>query len=43
MLKLVISGSPHPLSREPITESMIMRKMSVILIPKQSLLYVNNV
>ncbi|WP_337961291.1 T3SS effector NleG family protein [Escherichia albertii] len=26
MLKLVISGSPHPLSREPITEAMIIGK-----------------
>ncbi|WP_332367290.1 T3SS effector NleG family protein [Escherichia albertii] len=26
MLKLVISGSPHPLSREPITEVMIIGK-----------------
>lgn len=43
MLKLVISGSPHPLSREPITESMIMRKDECYFDPKTESFVVNNV
>ncbi|HFO6445719.1 TPA: T3SS effector NleG family protein, partial [Escherichia coli] len=36
-------GSPHPLSREPITESMIMRKDECYFDPKTESFVVNDV